>query len=219
MRRHPAAMSTRFTLLCAPLCVLLLCVGARIVAADRPARVITPEGSPLWLDPQRSFFFDSPAVAVMLRNEHTEPVKYALRIWIFDERARLKGTLDRCTYDELGRNSRGRVLIPIEIPGVTLRDRAIVSVTAVASGRVAWKLRQTEAEQLDTAFAVSKDLPGRLSLDRYDAGPSDWSCPCECSTIQAACDRRCAATAPTASTCTRTFDSGCSATCSCKSSR
>ena len=38
----------------------------------------------------------------MMRNEHSEPVNYALRIWIVDERRRLKGTLDYCTFDVLG---------------------------------------------------------------------------------------------------------------------
>src|SRR5262245_35519882 len=99
-------------------CALLIVCGAILIAPDRPAIVMNPEGSPVWLDSQRSIFFDSPAVAVMVRNEHDESVNYALRIWIFDERSRLKGTQDFCTFDALGSHTRGRVLIPLDFRGV-----------------------------------------------------------------------------------------------------
>ena len=89
-------------------CLTLLACSVALFAADRPARVITPEGSPIWLDPQRTLVFDAPSLTVMLRNEHSQPVNYALRLWVLDESTHLKGTQDFCTYDALGGHSRGR---------------------------------------------------------------------------------------------------------------
>jgi len=197
-------------------CASVFACTAILVAADRPAIVINPEGSPIWLDSLRSTFFDSPAVAVMIRNEHSEPVNYALRIWIFDERSRLKGTQDYCTFDGFGSHTRGRILIPLDFRGVTMRDRAVVVVTAVKSGRIAWTLRQDEADQLAAALAASQGSPGHLTIERVETETATWTCPCECAAIEAACNRRCAETGRAASSCARTFDAGCAATCTCK---
>ena len=209
LRRMPALPLTAC-------CAFALVCSAMLVAADRPAIVINPEGSPVWLDSQRSIFFDSPAVAVMIHNEHSEPVNYALRIWIFDERSRLKGTQDYCTFDVLGSHTRGRILIPLDFRGVTMRDRAVVAVTAVKSGRIAWTLRQAEADQLSEALAASKGSPGRLTADRAETATTTWTCPCECAAIEALCNRSCAETGRAGSSCTRTFDAGCAAICTCK---
>jgi len=193
----------------------LLACGAAILAADRPARVITPQGSPVWLDPQRALLFDSPAVWVMRRNEFTAPVNYALRIWVVDEHSNVKGTQDYCTYDTIDRASRGGILVPLEIPAVTLHDRAVVAVSGAASERVSWTLRETEREQLDAALAAANGSADRLTLERKNAAPGGWSCSCDCTARAAACERQCGA-GRAASTCTRTLDGGCSATCSCR---
>ena len=145
--------------------------------ADKPATVITPDGSPVWLDSQRSFFFDAPSLWVAWRNELRESVNYALRIWIFDERSQLKGTLDYCGDDILGSHTRGRTLIPVDIPGVTLRDRAVVAVVAAAADKVAWRLRETGSEQIDAALIASKGSPARLSFERDDKYSGSWNCP------------------------------------------
>jgi hypothetical protein len=184
--------------------------------ADRAAIVITPERSPVSLDSQRSLFFDSPSVLVAWRNEFSQPVNYALRIWIFDERSRLKGTLDHCDFETLSPHTRGRTLMPLEIPGITLRDRVVVAIVSAASDKVAWRLRETESEQLRVARIAARGSPGRLSLRRDDKNSIGWSCPCECTAIQSACDRRCGTTGRAASNCTPTLDSGCSASCTCK---
>ena len=97
-----------------------------------------------------------------------------------------------------------------------MRDRAVVAVTAAASGHIAWKLRETEADQLSAALGAASGSPGRLTLDRDDGLAPGWSCPCECATIEPLCNRRCAETGLAASVCVRTFDSGCAATCNCK---
>jgi len=196
--------------------LLLLAGGLAFGMADRSAIVITPAGSPVWLDPQRSLFFDTPSVWVMWRNEHTEAINYAVRIWVFDERSRLKGTLDHCTYDRLESHTRGRTLIPLDIPGVTLRHRVVVTISSAASGRFVWRLRETESEQLDAALAAFRGSPRPLSLERTGSSPIAWTCPCDCTVIEPACNAKCASTGRGASACARTFDGGCSASCACK---
>jgi len=202
-------------LLAAPVACALIAFGAGLVAADRPARVITPQGSPIWLDPQRSLLFDSPAVAVVRRNEFTAPVDHALRIWLFDERFSLKGTQDYCSYETLGRDTRALMLVPVEIPGVTMRDAAVVAVSSAASGRFAWTLRESESAQLGAARSASKGSGGRLSLQRQDAAPEGWQCPCDCAVAEAECGQRCGS-GRSASSCTSLLNGGCSSTCTCQ---
>jgi hypothetical protein len=168
-RRYPAPRWTAaFT---------LFACGVALVAADRPARVITPEGSPIWLDPQRTLVFDSPSLMVMLRNEHSQPVNYALRLWVFDESTRLKGTQDFCTYDAMGGHTRGWIVVPITITGATLRDRTVVSVTAAASAQSSWSLREDAGAQLEAALAASRGSTARLTFQREAARPGGWNCP------------------------------------------
>src|SRR5262252_7499064 len=107
--------------------------GAVLPAADRDAKVITPSNSPVELDPFRAFLFDTPLLTVTVRNRGSRPVLYALRVWIFEANGDLKGTLDYCAGDELGGSMRGRVNVPIDIKGVTLRDRAVVTVMRAGS--------------------------------------------------------------------------------------
>ena len=168
-RRSPA---TRWT----AALTLLACTVA-LLAADRPAHVITPEGSPIWLDPQRTLVFDTPSLMVMLRNEHSQPVNYALRLWVFDESTHLKGTQDFCTYDAMGGHSRGRIVVPIAIAGVTLRDRTVVSVTTAVSGQASWSLREDARAQLEAALAATRGSTARLTFQREAARPGGWNCP------------------------------------------
>ena len=104
---------------CVACCLLVLGVAGGLVAADRDARVITPSGSPIWLDPWRALLFDSPAVVVMLENRHSAPVTSALRLWMFDAALRLKGSVDYCTIEVLDRNTRGHVFVPLDIADVS----------------------------------------------------------------------------------------------------
>ena len=165
----------RIGLICTVAWTFVLAPGG-LISADRDAIVITPVGSPVWLDPLRALLFDSPGVLVMVRNEHNEPVTYALRIWIFDDRWQLRGTVDHCVQDVLDRSTRGRVFVSLDsIRGVTLRDHAVVAVVGAASPRRSWRLQQTDREQLAAALAAAKDLPGRLSFERSDPG-IEWQC-------------------------------------------
>ena len=168
-RRNPATCGTVAL-------TLLACITA-LSAADRPARVITPEGSPIWLDPQRTLVFDAPSVVVMLRNENSQPANYALRIWVFDESSHLKGTQDFCTYDAIGGHTRGWIAVPINITGVTLRDRTVVSVIAASSGQASWSLREDASTQLEAALAAARGSRARLTFQREAATPGGWNCP------------------------------------------
>ena len=114
---------------------------------------------------------------VMLRNEHSQPVNYALRLWVFDESTRLKGTQDFCTYDAMGGHTRGPIVVPITIAGATLRDRTVVSVTAAASGQASWSLREDAGAQLEAALAAARGSTARLTFQREAARPGGWNCP------------------------------------------
>ena len=194
--------------------VLLGAVGG-LVGADRDARVITPEGSPVWLDPWHAYLFDSPAVVVIVENHHTAAVSGALRVWIFDPGLRLKGSVDYCTTWLLERGTKGRTLVPVEIPGISIRDRAVVAVAAVGSGRLAWTLREDDTAQVSAARAAVEGRPGRLVLVRTESAPQ-WSCACDPRETDARCEGRCRANGVAAATALLLPDGGCSATCACR---
>jgi len=150
-----------------------------------------------------------------VRNEHNEPVNYALRIWIVDERGRVKGTQEYCAADPIARATRGPVFLPVEIPGVTLRDRAVVTVSSAASGQFQWRLRENDAEQLTAIVTSARGATGRLSFQREASVPGGWVCPCDSAALESVCDARCSA-GRAAVTCTPTFNGSCSSVCTCK---
>jgi hypothetical protein len=200
-------------------CCLVLASAAGLVAADRDARVITPRGSPVWLDPLRALLFDSPGVLVILENQHSQPVAFALRVWIFDPDLRLKASIDYCAIEQLDRRTRGSVFVPLEVSGITLRDRAVITVAGAGSAGAAgttWRIRESDAEQLAAARAAAQNWGGQLTLDRDDGGSVAWECPCEPTTIEASCAERCSERGPAAQWATRMLNAGCSASCACR---
>jgi hypothetical protein len=200
------------------ICALLVgLVAGSAAAADRPAYVITPAGSPLWLDPSRALLFDSPAVSVSVENHDTGPVSFTLRIWIFDSQDRLKGTMDYCVAGALGRGMRGDYFVPLDVGGVTARDRGVVTVLAAESAAAAWRVEQSTPGQLSAALAEVRRFGGRLSVTRSTAPrPGAPRCPCECSASQASCDDLCGDSGPAAFTCNPNPAAGCSAGCTCR---
>jgi hypothetical protein len=195
--------------------VALLLAAASVLAADRPARVVTPSGSPIELDPFRSVLFDSPLLSVGVRNLHSGNVSYALRVWIFQADGTLRGTLDYCAGDQLDRAMRGRVNIPLEIRGVTMRDRPVVTVLRAGSGRATWTLSESPADQLEAARRAAGGSSVTLTLRREDSRDAQlWSCPCDCETARSSCDQACAQ-GVAAFTCAP-FGGTCSASCTCK---
>jgi hypothetical protein len=137
-------------------------------AADRTAGVITPEGSPVWIDPWRATLFDTPALWVSITNRHSAPVAFTLRVWVFDQSNQLRGTTSWCVSTAVDRSMRGVFHIPLEIRGVTARDRGVVTVESAVGGRVRWALRETPEEQLAAALDNVRGSSGRLSMERLD---------------------------------------------------
>lgn len=195
--------------------LMVMVSGAILAGADRDARVITPANSPVELDPLKAYLFDTPLVAVGVRNRRSSGVSYALRIWIFEANGDVKGVLDYCGGDELGGGMRGRVNIPIDIKGVTLRDRAVVAVVRAGSGKSTWTLRESDADQLEAARRAATGSGGGLRFAAQDTREAvPWTCPCECPAVQAACGQICPRGAA-AFTCAP-YAGACSASCSCK---
>jgi hypothetical protein len=185
-------------------------------AADRTAGVITPDGSPLWIDPWRATLFDTPALSVSVTNRHTSPVAFTLRIWVFDQAERLRGTMTWCVSTTVDRSMRGIYYIPLEVRGVTARDRGVVTVESVVSDRVTWTLHETPEEQLAAALADARGSSGRLSMERLARDEREpFACPCECQTVQAMCEQSCARGLG-AFACNPIEISGCAAGCTCK---
>jgi hypothetical protein len=206
----------------AAICVvngLLLMSAAAPAAADRDARVITPRGSPVWLDPLRALLFDSPGVLVILENRQSQPVSSALRVWIFDPDLRLKASIDYCAIEQLDRRTRGSVFVPLEVSGITLRDRAVITIAGAGSEGTAgttWRLRESDAEQLAAARATAQGWGGQLTFDREDGGSVAWECQCEPAAIEAPCAERCADRGPAVHWATRMLNAGCLASCACR---
>jgi hypothetical protein len=217
-RSRPSGVSATPLAVCIA-CWLALAFAAGLVAADRDARVITPRGSPVWLDPLRALLFDSPGVLVILENQHSQPVASALRVWIFDPDLRLKASIDYCAIEQLDRRTRGSVFVPLEVSGITLRDRAVVTIAGAGTAGAAhttWRLRESDAEQLAAARDAAQGSGGQLTLDREDGRDAAWECPCEQATIEASCAERCAYSGPAAHWATRMLNAGCSASCTCR---
>jgi hypothetical protein len=194
---------------------MLALPGTVLPAADRDAKVITPANSPVELDPLRAFLFDTPLITVSVRNRGSSPVSYALRVWVFQANGDLKGMLDYCAGDELGGSMRGRINIPVDIRGVTLRDRAVVAVVRAGSGKSTWTLSDSDADQLESARRAANGSGSGLRFDKQDARAAvAWTCPCDCPSVQASCGQICPSGAA-AFTCAP-FGGTCTASCSCK---
>jgi hypothetical protein len=185
-------------------------------AADRTAGVITPDGSPVWIDPWRATLFDTPALWVSITNRHSAPVAFTLRVWVFDQSNQLRGTTSWCVSTPVDRSMRGVFHIPLEIRGVTARDRGVVTVESAVGGRVRWALRETPEEQLAAALDNVRGSSGRLSMERLDRDEHEpFTCPCECPQVQAMCEQTCAHGVG-AFACNPMDLNGCAAACTCK---
>lgn len=185
-------------------------------AADRTAGVITPDGSPLFIDPFRATLFDTPALTVSVANRHSEPLSFTLRIWVFDSSSQLRGTMTWCTSTPVDRNMRGVFNIPLEIRGVTARDRGVVTVESAVGTRARWALRETPDDQFAAALSEARGSGGRLSMERLARDDREpFTCPCECTDVQAGCEKTCPR-GSAAFTCSPFDVSSCAAGCTCK---
>jgi hypothetical protein len=196
---------------------MTLVPSAALNGADRTARTITPEGSPLWIDPFRATLFDTPALSVSVTNQHAAPLQFTLRIWVFDQSERLRGTMLYCVNTPLDRSMRGVFYVPLDIRGVTPRDRGVVTVESVVGDRILWTLQEPPEEQVEAARAEVRGFSGRLSFARHDSeavGP--FTCPCDCPPIQSSCEQVCGHQSLAAFSCFPADGTGCAAGCSCK---
>jgi hypothetical protein len=195
--------------------VWAIALAGRAAAADRPAYVIVPDRSPIWLDQSRATLFDTPAVSVSVENRGRAPATFTLRIWIFDGQDRLRGTMDYCVAEPLDRAMRGIYYIPLAIAGITARDRGVVTVAAARTEASSWHLSDTSDQQFTAALAEVRRYAARLSLEQAGPLPDGVAlCPCECAVIQAACEATCGR--PSAFRCDPNPARGCSAGCSCQ---
>ena len=209
-------MWSRVRLIGAVLAVIAL-GAAGAAAADRPAYVIVPTGSPLRLDQSRATLFDTPALSVSVENRHTAPVTFTLRIWIFDPQNRLKGAMDYCVAEPLDRSSRGQSFVPLSVHGITARDRGVVTIAAAQSDARSWQLAESTTDQIEAARAEAQRYSPTLTLAAgTPAAPDAPRCPCVCAAVVSWCDQTCSRTRADAFTCSPSSAAGCEAGCSCR---
>ena len=79
------------------------------------------------------------------------------------------GTTSWCVSTPVDRSMRGAFHIPLEIRGVTARDRGVATVESAVGGRVRGALRETPEEQLAAGWIAT-------SLSRSDAPASARRC-------------------------------------------
>ena len=140
-------------------------------AADRTAGVITPDGSPLFIDPWRATLLDSPALSVSITNRHSAPVAFTLRVWVFDQSNQLRGTMTWCVSTPVDRSMRGVFHIPLEIRGVGPTGIRMREEFRLESGR----LFRTGAQEVIIGVGASKVLGLKNGAIKFvDKGVMGW---------------------------------------------
>jgi len=199
-----------------PACLLALAsasLTATLLAAERHALTLEPAGMPVRLE-NATFFDDGRVLAWVWRNSRQEPLYPRLRVFVFDERGRLAGSLQRCTASPLQPGTRAQVRVELEIEGVTSRHRFVALVEEARSAATVWRVegglvggvrRALNAE--DAALTV---------VSRPNAG-GDLTCPCDCETAEAAGRVGCNPAGLAGFTCTPAFfPGGCSQAYTCR---
>jgi len=186
------------------------------VAQDRPIIVVDSDPAPARVEGGTFFLFGGSVVA-MVRNRHTSPVLVTLRLWVFDQAGRLKGTNTYCTPDWFDRGTRRAIRVLLEVRDLVSTDNVSVGVVEVISDRVRWTALSSAEDGVSLARQRVLGSGGLLRLDerRTDGAPT-VACPCECESAAASCEAQCFDTGLRAFTCTPVAFDGCSASCSCK---
>jgi hypothetical protein len=180
---------------------------------DRDATVIVAQGMNVAVD-RATFFEDGGLIAMRLRNSSYEVARARLRIVVFDERLRLKGSVSYCT-GLIQPGTRQPLLIPLEVKGAGVRDNFGVYVEEVLTPRRSYTLHQGLTEALNEAQSAVNLRGWRLTTVEAARAGEIPECPCECADAEQLARDGCAATGPEAFTCTPMLP-GCSQGFTCK---
>lgn len=196
----------------AVLCAVSVPAAARRLP-DRDAAVILPEGMPVTVE-HALFFDDGGLFSVRLRNGGFDAARVRVRIVVFDDRLRLRGSASYCA-GQMQPGTRQAFLFPLEVKGATTRDQFAVLIDEVVTARRAFTLREPLAAVLRQA-RNAVDLRGSLltTIETPRAGEIS-ECPCACEPAEALAREGCADARPSAFTCTP-MSPGCSQAFTCK---
>jgi hypothetical protein len=160
---------------------------------EREAVVVLSQGMPVRIE-DATFFQDSTLMAVTIRNSGLEPARVSLRVVVFDERVRLKGSVGYCVGELIQPGTRLPLTFPLEVKAVTTRDRYVVLIDEVRSARRVYRTHEPLAEMIAQAKKAAGFESAHLSTEERDVERRPGSehslrppdpidipgCPCEC---------------------------------------
>jgi hypothetical protein len=180
---------------------------------DRDATVILAQGMQVEVD-RATFFEDGGLIGMRLRNGSYEVARARLRVVVFDDHLRLKGSVGYCA-GLLQPGTRQALLIPLEVKGASVRDTYAVFVDEVITPRRTYTLQQTLPETLVQARSAANLRGWRLTTVEAPRSGEIPECPCECVEAERLAREGCGEAGPEAFTCTPMLP-GCSFGFTCK---
>lgn len=220
MSRRPRSRTARWaSALPAAACALALAFAALAeipFAAERHALTLEPAAMPVRLE-KATFFDDGRVFAWVWRNSTREALYPRLRVFVFDERGRFAGSLQRCIAAPLQPGTRAQVRIELEIDGVTARHRFVALVEEVRSSERIWRVDRDGRALVEAARRAVKAEDAAISVVQEPNAGGDLVCPCDCEAAEARGREGCGDARLAAFTCTPAFfPGGCSLGYSCR---
>lgn len=185
---------------------------------ERDVEILVPRGMPLDID-DGLFFQDGAVLTFTLRNGRWDVARARVRVFVFDEADRLKGSASFCMPTYMQPGTRQRVNFSVEVAGVTARDRYVLVLETVDTARASWRVREGMAEQIEMARRVAKFSAGILESDQVAGSGTIPDCGCACEAADALGREGCGQDGLAAFTCTPFYSGGCSLGFTCKTAR
>jgi hypothetical protein len=186
------------------------------VVPERDATVIMASGMPVRID-GAIFFEDGALLAVQLRNGAVDVARSTLRVAVFSEQARLKGSIGYCAGDPMQPGIRQTITFPVELKHVSARDRFVVVLEEVLTPRRAYSLREPLAGVLAQARRSAEMSSADLTTEERTRSGVIPPCACDCHAAEQTGRDVCGEPGLAAFTCTPMIGGACSASHTCKS--
>lgn len=194
-------------------------IEARIPQSD--AVIVFPQGMPIRLE-AGEFFGDGSVMTVTIRNSSFEPMRVSLRVVVFDDRRRLRGSVGYCIGSILQPGTRQPLQFPLEVKGAVPQDRFVVVLESVSSARKRWSVHGGLPAIVEQARHAADLRPAQLTSDEQvvtdrPRDPMDIPpCTCVCQTASTLGDEGCHPALLAAFTCSPTYPESCSMGFTCK---
>jgi hypothetical protein len=216
---RPSSLNVRQTVrrvavsaLCAATVACAVTLQARRLP-DRDASLLMPQGMLVTVE-RATFFQDGGLVELQVRNSTYEVTRARIRVVVFDDRQRLRGSVSYCT-GVVQPGTRQPILIPLEVRGADVRDSYVVYVEEVLTARRRYSLRETLPQALAQARNALQLRGWELTTVEEPRTGDIPECPCECEPAERVAREACGEAGLVAFTCTP-MQPGCSAGVTCK---